>query len=134
VVDSGVRGDITVSSLRDQDAFRAKHAHALVEHHLDHSGIRLRDQPARDLHRLRAGGHVVEVDNPALRLRHHLLRHHQHVTGFESRAGRNQFGQVVSRLHLGQPFDAEQLESLHTARLKRSRSEGSSRSNAIASE
>src|SRR4029077_3400484 len=134
VIDAGVRGDVDVPRLGDERALLAQHAHALVEHDLDHARVRPRDEVRRDAHRLRAGGHGAHVDEPALGLRHHLLGDDDNVSRLELRVLGDQRGQVVAGAHLGQPLDGDQLDLIHTARLRRARSEGSSRSSAIASE
>src|SRR5437870_9647019 len=75
-----------------------------------------------------------KVDKPALRLGDDLLRDHEHIARRKRGVRRDQLTDIVSRPHLRQPFDPNQLDALHTARRIRSRSAGSSMSSAIASE
>ena len=75
-----------------------------------------------------------KIDEPALGLGHHLLGHDEDVARLELRVCAQQLSQVVARPHLRQALDADQLEGFHTARLRRARSEGSSRSSANGSE
>ena len=134
MVHSSVGAYITLSGFGDEHAFRPQHAHALVEHDLDHARIRVRDQAACDPHRVFAGDDSGKIDEPALGLGHHLLGHDEDVARLELRVCAQQLSQVVARPHLRQALDADQLEGFHTARLRRARSEGSSRSSANGSE
>src|SRR5581483_9964740 len=132
VVDTCVRGNEALSRLRDEDALGSKNANALVQHDLHGARIRLGDEPLRDLLRLRARLHVVEPHDAALGLRDDLLRDDDDVAVAQVGARRDQVRKVVARMDLGQALDAEDLDAPHTARRRRARSAGSSRSRAKA--
>src|SRR5712691_7107867 len=69
----------------------------------------------------------------SLRFRHHLLRDHQHIGWFELRPRADELAEIVAGIDL-RSLDRRKLDAIHTARRRRARSAGSSRSRAIAGE
>src|SRR5260370_8842212 len=70
----------------------------------------------------------------SLRFRHHLLRDRKHVGWFELRARADELAEIVAGIDLRKALDRKKLDAIHTARRRRARSAGSSRSRAIAGE
>src|SRR5260370_24246930 len=70
----------------------------------------------------------------SLRFRHHLLRDHQHIGWFELRPRADELAEIVAGIDLRKALDRKKLDAIHTARRRRARSAGSSRSRAIAGE
>src|SRR5258708_15221659 len=70
----------------------------------------------------------------SLRFRHHLLRDHQHIGWFELRLRADELAEIVAGIDLRKALDRKKLDAIHTARRRRARSAGSSRSRAIAGE
>ena len=62
---------------------------------------------ARQLTRLLRGLDVIEPHHPALGLRDHLLRYHDHVAGHELRCLRDERAQVVALAYLRKTFDRD---------------------------
>src|SRR5712691_8710370 len=134
LVDPGVCAYKAVPRLGYQHPMRAKYPHAFVEDHLDQARIRRCHQLLGDALRLVTSLDGRQRPKLALRLGHHLLGDHENIGRFERRPRADQVAEVVARMDLGEALHREELDAIHTARRKRARSAGSSRSRAIASE
>ena len=107
MVDAAVCADIALARFRDQDACGSKHAHALVQDHLDKTWVGLSDQITGQADCFIARHHVAETPHAPLGLGDDLLCNHHDVTGHQPDPSRYELREVVTWIDLRQAVYAD---------------------------